>query len=181
MRRRVIQIGKNVFVDSQSIDEPECKRDVDDPASAFAQFLLPRVERGADDASKEVRVSIRAGRSLSDAILDAIETLPENKSRLLRTWVEQAGESRVYAYIRILSRDRGVEHGLRLTKGGPRDEVIANEVVDIYGQRIDKDGVLLEGEDLRRDVEKILFGGYGETARDRAMLKGACVKLRGKG
>ncbi len=181
MKRRIIEVSKNVFVDSQPIDVSECERPLDDPASAFAQFLLPRIERGTDEASKEVRAAMKAGRSLSDAVIDAVEALPMTKTRQLRTWVEQARESHVYAFLRILKRpNSGVEYGLRLTAGGPRDKVIAEEQIDVYGPRISRDGFSLEGDELRRDLERILFGGYGKTARDEAMLKSACLKLRGR-
>lgn len=122
---------------------------------------------------------MKAGRSLGDAVIDAVEALPMTKTRHLRAWVELARESHVYAYLRIPKNARyGVEYGLRLTAGGPRDKMIEEDVIDVYGPRIDKDGVLLEGAELRSEVEKILFGGYGYTARDKMMLKHSCARLR---
>ena len=61
-------------------------------ADAFRDYLLPKLKRSAsrDEASAEVLAAMRGGRSLEDAVLDTIESLPASDTRKLRSWLEEA-------------------------------------------------------------------------------------------
>jgi hypothetical protein len=112
-----------MFVDSTPIDDPACMRDEDDPASAFAQYLLSKLKHDHGDASHEVLTAMKSGRSLTDAILDTIESLSPNKTKKLRTWVDEASSTRVFTFAlvpRDITRER-VSVGVLLTTGGPKD------------------------------------------------------------
>ena len=50
--------------------------------------LLRRLAKCHAEACKEIERSVKAGRSLGDAVLDAIEALPPSKTRDLRRWLE---------------------------------------------------------------------------------------------
>jgi hypothetical protein len=50
--------------------------------------LLRRLAKCHAEACKEIEASVKAGRSLGDAVLDAIEALPPSKTRDLRRWLE---------------------------------------------------------------------------------------------
>ena len=54
----------------------------------FETVMLERLAECHVEACEEVLASIKAGRSLNDAVLDAIEALPSNKTRGLRRWLE---------------------------------------------------------------------------------------------
>jgi hypothetical protein len=115
-----------MFVDSTPIDDPACMRDENDPASAFAQYLLPKLKHDHGDASREVLMAMKSGRSLTDAILDTIESLSPNKTKKLRTWVDEASSTRVFTFA-LVPRDIDREHvrvGVLLTTGGPKDYAV---------------------------------------------------------
>lgn len=57
---------------------------------ALADMLLPRLDATrTQEASKLVLASVKAGRALSDAVLDVIEELPVTKTKRLRAWASQ--------------------------------------------------------------------------------------------
>jgi hypothetical protein len=122
-----------LFVESKPVDDPACVRDDNDPQSAFAQYLLTRLRRSHDEASKEVLAAVKAGRSVSDAALDAIQSLPASKTRRLRVWMEEASSSQIYPYASIDGINGAARVGLLLTEGGPKDRVIQNEETSHYG------------------------------------------------
>ena len=74
---------------------------------------------------------MRSGRSFADAVLDVIQILPESKTRKLRTWVDEARGTHIYAYVAFFPNDH-VSYGLLLTKGGPLDEEIEYEEIRDY-------------------------------------------------
>lgn len=49
--------------------------------------LLARLATCHADACKEIEKSLKAGRSIGDAVADAIESLPTNKTRDIRRWL----------------------------------------------------------------------------------------------
>lgn len=57
---------------------------------AFYKYVWPRLKKSGGAAYQEVMRMMEAGRSFGDAVLDAIESLPEEKTRSLRQWVEEA-------------------------------------------------------------------------------------------
>src|SRR5262249_55110715 len=59
-----------MFVSSDAIEDPACARDENDPTSAFAQYLLPRLKESRDEASREVLDAMKAGRPIGDAVID---------------------------------------------------------------------------------------------------------------
>lgn len=175
MGRKLVRIAKGVFVDPEPIDEPACLLDVDDPSSAFQAFVLPRIEDARDDASKEIMKSMEAGRSLGDAIVDAIESLPAQKTRRLRTWVDEAQSSRVYADVKFFQS--GTYLGLRLTGGGPRSEIIAAAEIDVLGPRDLWEWDSFNEEKALHEAELILLDPY-RTKRETTLLQRACTNLR---
>lgn len=114
------------LVETTPIDDPACARDENDLSSAFAQFLLPKVEHAKDDASKEVREYLKV-EGLADAVAHTIQALPASKTRQLRAWTEQALSTRIYRQVKVFvrrgARNSGAysEFGLILTTGGARD------------------------------------------------------------
>lgn len=102
-------------------------------ASDFEEFLVPRLEavRHKDDAA-EVVLELWDGRKFEDAVLDAIESLPAQKTRRLRVWVEQAND---YYEWRIFER-----HGWEIEREwrgvfprkGERFTVIAPADIDLF-------------------------------------------------
>ena len=59
-------------------------------SNVFALFIEPLLAAFAsDEASKYVAAERAAGRRLEDALLDAIEALPQRKTVRLRGWVRQ--------------------------------------------------------------------------------------------
>jgi hypothetical protein len=54
---------------------------------SFEDIMRKRLADCGADACREVTKSMKAGRSLADAVLDAIEVLPASKTRDLRRWV----------------------------------------------------------------------------------------------
>lgn len=126
----VIKIRPHEYVDTEPVEaEPGCIRPEPDSA-VFQNYLLARMKGAprSDEASAEVLASVRAGRSFGDAVLDAIESLPESKTQKLRTWVQEVRATRIYAYVEFHGLYR-LSYGLRLTAGGPRDEVLATEQI----------------------------------------------------
>jgi len=59
-------------------------------SDVFAKYLLPKLKRARDPASAFVLKSIKAGRTLDAAVLDAIEAYPVADTLNLRTWIEEA-------------------------------------------------------------------------------------------
>lgn len=55
---------------------------------SFEDFMMKRLAKCHAEACDEILKSVRAGRSLSDAVTDAIEALPASKTRDLRRWLE---------------------------------------------------------------------------------------------
>lgn len=176
MTRKLVQFAKHAYADPEPIDEPTCLLDEDDPASAFQAFMLSRIKNSRDEASEEILKSMEAGRSLGDAIADAIESLPSQKTRKLRVWVDQAQSSRVYAYVKFF--ESGTYVGLRLTQGGPTDELIAEEEIDVLGPRTNlwEWGSFVEAKALH-EAELILLDPY-RTKREKMLLQRACTNLR---
>ena len=74
--------------------------------------LLRRLAKCHAEACKEIEASVKAGRSLGDAVLDAIEALPPSKTRDLRRWLEdwEAWEE----------WERWAKRGYRVRKSGSR-------------------------------------------------------------
>lgn len=54
----------------------------------FEDVMMKRLADCHAEACEEVLKSVKSGRSLGDAVLDAIESLPKSKTRDLRRWVE---------------------------------------------------------------------------------------------
>lgn len=129
----ILEIGDGQFVDPQPVEsESGCIR-MEPDSSAFQNYLLPRIEGARDDeACAEVLASMHARRPFGDAVLDAIESLPSSKTKKLRTWVEEARSTRVYAYVEFSGGLMHVYYGLMLTAGGPNDEVLSSEQVGSY-------------------------------------------------
>lgn len=118
----------NLFVDPEEIDDPKCVRAEQFEEKTFRDYLLSRLESARDAASTEVLASVRGGRSLGDAVLDTIESLPASKTAKLKTWIEEARGTRIYAYVEFHSTSR-LSYGLMLTEGSPKDSVVAWEEV----------------------------------------------------
>jgi len=59
--------------------------------TSFRDYLLPKLKRSAsrDEGSAEVLASLKGGRSLEDAVVDTIESLPASATYKLRTWLEE--------------------------------------------------------------------------------------------
>ena len=55
---------------------------------SFEDVMMKRLADCHAEACNEILASVRAGRSLSDAVSDAIEALPASKTRDLRRWIE---------------------------------------------------------------------------------------------
>ena len=55
---------------------------------SFEDVMTKRLSECGAEACREVRAGLNAGRSLADAVLDAIESLPARKTRELRQWVD---------------------------------------------------------------------------------------------
>lgn len=57
----------------------------------FASYLMPKLKKARGDrGAVEVLKALEAGRSLDNAILDTIESLPASDTRKLRLWIEEA-------------------------------------------------------------------------------------------
>lgn len=54
----------------------------------FEGVMMKRLANCHADACAEIFASMKAGRSLGEAVLDAIEVLPMSKTRDLRRWVK---------------------------------------------------------------------------------------------
>lgn len=54
----------------------------------FEDVMMKRLADCHAEACKEILTSVRAGRSLGDAVADAIEAFPPSKTRDLRRWLE---------------------------------------------------------------------------------------------
>ena len=133
MKRKLIDLGKrdggyHVFVEPKPVEhEPECVGEGD--VGAFDKFLLPRIKNTRDEASREILEYMRAGRSLYDAVADALRSLPSAKTRKLRTWLDEARSTRIYASVRYLINPGTPEPlyarvGLQKTVGGPKDKLL---------------------------------------------------------
>ena len=55
---------------------------------SFEDVMLERLAECHAEACEEVIASMKSGRSISDAVTDAIEVLPASKTRELRRWLE---------------------------------------------------------------------------------------------
>ncbi len=55
---------------------------------SFEDVMMQRLSKCHTEACDEILASVKAGRSLSDAVTDAIEALPASKTRDLRRWLE---------------------------------------------------------------------------------------------
>jgi len=135
-KRRIIERSKRVFVTAEPVEhEPNCIGSGD--ASAFDTFMLPRIQKMRDEASREILEYIAAGRSLYDAIADALRTLPTSKTRKLRKWIDEARSTKIYAYAQYIaatdkSRVQSAFVGLIRTAGGPKDREVDHQNVDGY-------------------------------------------------
>jgi hypothetical protein len=56
--------------------------------AGFEDVMMRRLANCHAEACTEILASVKAGRSLSDAVTDAIEVLPASKSRALRRWIQ---------------------------------------------------------------------------------------------
>lgn len=117
------EVRKGWYVDPKEFEDPKCVRAEQFDSKTFHDFMLPRLESARDEASKEVLEGLRRGRSLGDAIFDAIESLPMSKTRRLRDWVELAKGTHIYAYVEFTSGDHLI-YGLVRTTGGPKDRIL---------------------------------------------------------
>lgn len=140
------------FAHADEIESDACRSlEAGDPNNVFRDYVLPKLEAARDEVAREVSEMMRSGRSFSDAVLDAIQILPESKTRKLRTWVEEVQGTHVYAYVAFFRNDN-VSYGLLLTKGGPLDEEIEYEEIGEYNlsedfaKRRDFDAALREFE-----------------------------------
>jgi hypothetical protein len=119
----------------------------DDP---LLSYLMPKL-KGArrDPGSVEVLKALKAGRSLDNAILDTIESLPASETRNLRLWVEEA---------RGLSRERREK----------ADETAADELL-IY---LDNDEPIYRMKKLIANnlLKKIARGVYDERRAAAAWM-----------
>jgi hypothetical protein len=55
---------------------------------SFEDVMLRRLSECHAEACTEILASVKAGRSISDAVTDALEALPASKTRELRRWLE---------------------------------------------------------------------------------------------
>lgn len=55
---------------------------------SFENAMMKRLAECGAEACREVERGLEAGRSLGDAVLDAIEVLPPKETRELRRWLE---------------------------------------------------------------------------------------------
>jgi hypothetical protein len=126
--RKLIEIKPNFFIEPVPVDDDACVRDLNNPASAFTQYLLPRLKEARDEASEEVLALVKAGEGLGEAVAITIQNLSASKTRRLRAWTDEALSSHVYAYAQMLPGRRGQPSflvvGLVLTEGGPGDEIL---------------------------------------------------------
>lgn len=114
------------LVDENPIEDPACMRDEDDPMSAFAQYLLPRLRQSRDEASREVLRFMEDGASISDAVIYTIKSLSTSKTKRLRVWVSEATSTRIYPFVEIAvigntrskEVDARVDFGLQITMSG---------------------------------------------------------------
>lgn len=56
---------------------------------SFEDTMMKRLADCHTEACNEILASVRAGRSLSDAVTDTVEALPASKTRDLRQWLEE--------------------------------------------------------------------------------------------
>lgn len=158
-----------LFVGEHPIDEPACRLDIDDPSSAFAQYLMPRLKDGRDEASKEVLAFLKSGESLGDAVAFTIQSLSESKTKKLRAWIEEAYGSRFYPYATIGASAGGVSNvGIMLTVGGPRDTVLTKK--HIRNWNVDADAfefmsasrfyAITRGSNAEQDLREMLHDPY---------------------
>lgn len=164
------------FVDPTPIEDPACVRDENDPHSAFAQYLMTRLVKSKDEASKDVLAAVKAGRGVADAAIDAIQALPAGKTKKLRAWMDEATSSRVYAYAEIFQKDGTAEAGLMLTEGGPKDKALAREQIlndDLDVGRTEyrgADAVIVDIEDgAGRSDEGEYVHVFAQSQYDRAL------------
>jgi hypothetical protein len=147
---KIIEVRKSLFVDPRPIDNEACTRDINDPTSAFAQYMLPRLKASQDEASKEVLALMEDGEGVGEAVALVIQSMPAPKTKKLRTWADEAIGSNVYAYAEIhgprYDGDRTiVATGLMLTEGGPRDKILyssmahQNRIINHAAYRSDVD------------------------------------------
>lgn len=155
--RGLNRVRRYLFVDPTPFDEPACARDDSDPSSAFAQYIMPRVRAGKDEASKEVLEYLKV-EPLADAIDDTIRSLPANKTRKLRTWVEEAAGSRVYRYVRVdvegyvLEADVGFMHA---SEGPHNTADITTHRLQSYRTRTSVDSFDASGRSASRRPENV--------------------------
>lgn len=59
--------------------------------TTLRDFLLPKLKKSSsrNEGSAEVLRSLKAGRSLEDAVLDTVESLPASDTYKLRMWLEE--------------------------------------------------------------------------------------------
>ena len=56
--------------------------------SNFEDVMLKRLANCHAEACEDILVSVKSGRNIGDAVLDAIESLPKSKTRELRQWLQ---------------------------------------------------------------------------------------------
>jgi len=152
MKTKLIEVSPSSFINPEPMqDEAECFRNEADAVSAISDYLLPRLKGARSEASTEILALMRSGRSLGDAVLDVVESMPSSKTKQIKIWLEEASATRVYAYVSFRNLYRG-SYGLVLTAGGPRDKILDEEDI---GQ-IDRDESLApywEFNDALRELE----------------------------
>lgn len=129
-KAKYVEVARNTWVDPVPLDDAACARAESDPASAFAQYVLPRIKAGKDEASKEVLAFMKSGESIGDAIAFTIQSLPAGKTKKLRALVEEANSTRIYWQVEL--HDDHAHVGLRLTAGGPKAEVLGEAHVHTH-------------------------------------------------
>ena len=123
-RMALIEIRRGEYVDDEEIEDPSCIRQEQFDSKRFHDYIMAKLEFARDAVSKDIRAAMGQGRSLGDAVLDAIEAFPESQTKRLREWVEEARGTHIYAYADV--GDNSVSCGLMKTMGGPRDKFVSN-------------------------------------------------------
>ena len=163
----IVEISRGFYVDPEEVEDPKCVRADQFELKTFHDFLLPRLESARDEASAEVLKNFRGGRSLGDAIFDALESLPSSKTKRLRSWVELAKGTNIYAYVKFHGdsfSDRLV-YGLIRTTGGPKDKIIDRK--EVGGWDISDVAAYWEFYDAYKAIDETLGRESRRTEKQR--------------
>jgi hypothetical protein len=159
------EVRRGEYVETDEIDNPECVTPEQFELSTFQKFLLPRIEKSRDEASLQVMAGLREGRSLGDAVFDALESLPSTKTKRLRDWVEEARGTHIYAYVKFRGMSRLV-YGLMLTTGGPRDEALDDVTVGSF-EMSESIAPYWEFHDALKEMDRTLERESRRSERER--------------